>query len=88
MRFYITVMHILPFSYANYLEIFLFPYKYEAFWNQYMHPHNAKARREYNTFSLLKDFWATVKEILNLSYRIPKSFITEISPLSLANNMS
>lgn len=53
-----------------------------------MDPHNSHNWEESNASLLIKDFWATVKAMVDLEYGIQKCFITGISPICLANNTS
>ncbi|RPA89499.1 DUF1703-domain-containing protein [Choiromyces venosus 120613-1] len=73
---------------ANVKGIYLLADEYDAFSNEYMDPHNSQPWAESDASSLVKDFWATVKDNVRLPYGIQKCFITGISPLSLADNTS
>ncbi|RPA91704.1 hypothetical protein L873DRAFT_270356 [Choiromyces venosus 120613-1] len=73
---------------ANVKGIYLLADEYDAFSNEYMDPHNSQPWAESDASSLVKDFWATVKDNVGLPYGIQKCFITGISPLSLADNTS
>ncbi|RPA90217.1 DUF1703-domain-containing protein [Choiromyces venosus 120613-1] len=70
---------------ANVKGIYLLADEYDAFSNEYMDPHNSQPWAESGASSLVKGFWATVKEMVYLPYGIRKCFITGISPLSLAD---
>ncbi|RPB01509.1 hypothetical protein L873DRAFT_1803211, partial [Choiromyces venosus 120613-1] len=71
---------------ANVKGIYLLADEYDAFSNEYIDPHNSQPWAESDASSLVKDFWATVKDNVGLPYSIQKCFITGISPLSLADN--
>ncbi|RPB01585.1 hypothetical protein L873DRAFT_634150 [Choiromyces venosus 120613-1] len=73
---------------ADHLKIYLLADEYDAFSNEYIDPHNSQPWAESDASSLVKDFWATVKDNVGLPYGIQKCFITGISPLSLADNTS
>lgn len=64
--------------------------EYDSFLNQYMDPHSPipVAWTRSSAASMLKDFWATVKSLMELRYGIRKCFITGILPLSLVDNTS
>lgn len=64
--------------------------EYDAFSNEYMDPLSPipMAWTRSKAASLIKDFWATVKSLMELRYGIRKCFITGISPLSLVDNTS
>ncbi|RPB03671.1 hypothetical protein L873DRAFT_1800155 [Choiromyces venosus 120613-1] len=73
---------------TNVKGIYLLADEYDAFSNEYMDPHNSQAWAGSDASSLVKDFWATVKGMVDLPYGICRCFITGISPLSLADNTS
>ncbi|RPA89845.1 hypothetical protein L873DRAFT_1822113, partial [Choiromyces venosus 120613-1] len=73
---------------ANVKGIYLLADEYDAFSNEYMDPHNPQAWAGSAASSLVKDFWATVKDLFDLPYGIQKCYITGISPLSLADSTS
>ena len=74
--------------FTNYEKIYLLADEYDAFSNQYMDPKNSHVWATSEASSLLKDFWAVVKGMIDLPFGIQKCFITGISPLSLVDNTS
>jgi hypothetical protein len=70
-------------------QIYLLADEYDAFSNEYLDPdnHNACHALRENNQSLLKGFWARVKDSMG-SQRIEKCFITGVSPLSMADHTS
>ncbi|KAG0128344.1 hypothetical protein HOY82DRAFT_611952 [Tuber indicum] len=61
---------------------------YNDITNEYMDPHNLKLWAPSDALSLVKYFWPTVKDMLNLLYGIQRCFITGISSLSMADSTS
>src|SRR3954466_5178148 len=70
-------------------QIYLLADEYDAFSNEYLDPDDNSAwdALRANKQSLLKGFWARVKESMG-SQRIEKCFITGVSPLSMADHTS